>query len=246
MRRRHALRTGLAVAALTGCALAPTTAFAASSPGARAASPAMPSADQCTVVKNSSIGAGTGVRMTMSPQGPSVVFLDAGSDSPITRFGTLDRSRPALPQDAGIDEEILNPYGSTPQLLTKTQGGNDGQYGLIDFPRLPKGCSVDKATVIKQCTVVKHEDVGAGTEARMAMSPQGPSVDFYDWVDGSRITRLGTLDRARPKLPDSVGIYEEIVEPNSWAPQLKSKTQGGSTGYAFHDFGKMPKGCPLY
>ncbi|MGW1196589.1 hypothetical protein ACWD4B_12180 [Streptomyces sp. NPDC002536] len=242
--RRRALRVGLA-AALAGTALAPTAAFAADSHGTRTASSAVPSADQCTVVKNGSVGAGTGIRMTMSPQGPSVTFLDP-VDGPITRFGTLDRSRPALPQDAGIDEEILNPYGSTPQLLTKTQGGLDGQYGLVDFPRLPKGCSVDKATVIKQCTVIKHQDIGAGTEARMSMSPQGPSVDFYDWSDGSRITRAGTLDRARPKLPDSAGIYEEIVEPASWTPQLKSRTEGGPTGYAFLDFAKMPKGCPLY
>ncbi|MFF4410548.1 hypothetical protein ACFY2W_28360 [Streptomyces sp. NPDC001262] len=245
MRRSHTLRTGLAVVAFAGSALAPTTAFAAASHGARAASPATPSADQCTVVKKGNVGAGLGIRMTMSPQGPSVDFIDVDG-SRIAKLGTLDRSRPALPQDAGIDEEILNPYGSTPQLLTKTDGGNDGLYGLVDFPRLPKGCSVDKATVIKQCTVVKHEDIGAGTEARMTMSPQGPSVDFYDWADGSRIAELGTLDRARPKLPDSAGIYEEIVQPNSWAPQLKSKTQGGPIGYAFLDFGKMPKGCPLH
>lgn len=204
----------------------------------------MPSADQCTVVKNGTVGAGLGIRMTMSPQGPSVVFLDP-DDGPVAKLGTLDRSRPALPQDAGIDEEILNPYGSTPQLLTKTEGGNDGLYGLVDFPRMPKGCSVDKALVVKQCTVVERQDIGAGTEARMTMSPKGPSVEFYDWADGSRITRLGTLDRAHPKLPDSAGIYAEIVGPDSWTPRLKSKTQGGSTGYAFFDFTKMPKGCPL-
>ncbi|GAA2725431.1 MULTISPECIES: hypothetical protein [Streptomyces] len=242
---RSALRAGLAVAALAGCVLAPTAAFAVASDGARIVSPATASADQCTVVKNGSIGAGIGIRMTMSPQGPSVTFLDPADDSPITRWGTLDRSRPALPQGAGIEEEILNPYGSTPQLLTKTDGGMDGLYGLVDFPRLPKGCSVDRATVVKQCTVVERQDIGAGTEARMTMSPQGPSVDFYDG-DGSRITRLGTLDRARPKLPESAGIYEEIVGPNSWTPQLKSKTQGGPTGYAFFDFAKMPKGCPLH
>ncbi|MFD8993434.1 hypothetical protein [Streptomyces abikoensis] len=242
--RRRALRTGLAVAALAGSALAPTAAFAAGSHGTRTASSADPSTARCTVVKEDSIGAGTGVRMTMSPQGPSVVFLDP-VDGPITGLGTLDRSRPALPQDAGIDVEILNPYGSTPQLLAKTNGGNDGLYGLVDFPRMPKGCSVDKALVIKQCTVVKSQDIGAGTEARMTTSPQGPSVDFYDWADGTRISRLGTLDRAHPKLPDSAGIYEEIVEPNSWNPRLKSKTEGGRTEYAFFDFAKMPKGCPL-
>ncbi|MFF4160443.1 hypothetical protein [Streptomyces sp. NPDC001678] len=243
--RRHALRTGLAVAVLAGTALAPTAAFAAGPHSTGTASPADPSTARCTVVKNDHVGAGLGIRMTMSPQGPSVTFLDP-VDGPVASLGTLDRSRPALPQGAGIDEEILNPYGSTPQLLTKTDGGNDGLYGIVNFPRMPQGCSVDKALVIKQCTVVKSQDIGAGTEARMTISPKGPSVDFYDWADGSRIADLGTLDRARPKLPDSAGIYEEIVDPNGWTPRLKSKTEGGRTDYAFFDFAKMPKGCPLH
>ncbi|MEU1778022.1 hypothetical protein ABZ545_00880 [Streptomyces abikoensis] len=243
--RRRALRTGLAVAVLAGSALAPTAAFAAGSHSARTASSADPSTARCTVVKEDSVGAGTGIRMTMSPQGPSVTFFDEGDRSPITRLGTLDRSRPALPQSAGIEEEILSPYGSAPQLLTKTQGGA-AQYDLVAFPRMPKGCSVDKALVIEQCTVVKRQDIGAGTEARMTTSPNGPSVEFYDWADSSRITRLGTLDRAHPKLPDSAGIYEEIEGPESWTPRLKSKTEGGSIGYVFFDFAKMPKGCPLH
>ncbi|MEU1076100.1 MULTISPECIES: hypothetical protein [unclassified Streptomyces] len=242
---RYALRAGLAVTALAGSALLPTAAFAATAHGPRTAS-AAPSAAQCTVTTTDSIGAGTNVRLTMSLQGPSVTFHDAADGTQITRFGTLNRARPALPQSAGIEEEILNPYGSTPQLLTKTQGGRDGDYGLLSFPRLPNGCSLDEALVVKQCTVLQHEDIGAGTEARMTMSPKGPSVTFHDEADGTQITRFGTLNRARPALPQSAGIYAEILQPSGWAPQLKTKTQGGDTGYAFTDFGKMPKGCPLY
>ncbi|MFK8907263.1 hypothetical protein [Streptomyces sp. YS-3] len=242
---RYALRAGLAVTALAGSALLPTTAYAASSHGARSASSAAPSAAQCTVVKTDSIGAGTDARMTMSPQGPSVVFLDQADGTQIKEFGTLDRSRPALPESAGIEEEILNPYGSKPQLLTKTQGGRDGESGLLSFPRLPKGCSLDEGLVIKECTVVQHEDIGAGTEARMTMSPNGPSVRFYDWGDGTQIVRWGTLDRTRPKLPESAGIYAEILQPAGRSPQLKVKTQGGNIEYGYTDFAKMPKGCPL-
>ncbi|WP_406340514.1 hypothetical protein [Streptomyces sp. NBC_00648] len=242
---RYTLRTGLAVATLAGSVLVPTAAFAGTSHGARSASAAT-AADQCTVVKSDGVGAGLGVRMTMSPQGPSAVFFDEADGSEVKRFGTLDRSHPALARDAGIEVEILNPYGSTPQLLAKTNGGRDGYYGIQNFPKLPKGCSLDEGTVVKQCTVSHQDGIGAGLDARLTMSPKGPSVTFIDEADGSQVTRLGTLNRSHPKLPASAGIYAEIVQPSSWDPQLKSKTQGGPTEYAFTDFPKLPKGCPLY
>ncbi|GGP88114.1 hypothetical protein [Streptomyces melanogenes] len=238
---RYTLRTGLAVATLAGSVIIPSAAFAATSHGARTAS----AADQCTVVKTDGFGAGLGIRMTMSPQGPSVAFFDEADGSPVTGLGPLNRSHPALGRDAGIEAEILNPYGSTPQLLAKTNGGRSGYYNIQNFPTLPKGCSLDEGTVIKQCTVSHQDGIGAGLDARLTMSPKGPSVTFIDEADGSQVTRLGTLNRSRPKLPDSAGIYAEIVQPTSWDPQLKSKTQGGSTPYAFTSFPKLPKGCPL-
>ncbi|WP_329403883.1 hypothetical protein [Streptomyces melanogenes] len=242
---RYAFRTGLAAATLVGSVIVPSVAFASTSHGARSASDAT-AADRCTVVKRGGIGAGLDVRLTMSPKGPSVVFVDEADGSQVKDLGTLNRSHPALARSAGIDVEILNAYGSTPQLLAKTNGGTSGYYEIQNFPTLPKGCSLDEGTVVKQCTVSQQDGIGAGLDARLTMSPKGPSVVFVDEADGSQVKRLGTLNRSRPKLPASAGIYAEIVQPSSWEPQLKSKTQGGTTRYAFTDFPKLPKGCPLY
>ncbi|MFF4160634.1 hypothetical protein [Streptomyces sp. NPDC001678] len=129
----------MAVAVLAGSALAPTAAFAAGSHGARTASPADPSADQCTVVKNDHVGAGTGIRMTMSPQGPSVEFYDWADGSRITRLGTLDRVHPKLPDSAGIYEEIVGAH----QLEPSTEVEDRGWSRWVRVPRrakMPKGC----------------------------------------------------------------------------------------------------------
>ncbi|WP_328925384.1 hypothetical protein OG429_12515 [Streptomyces sp. NBC_00190] len=100
------------------------------------------------------------------------------------------------------------------------------------------------STTADHCTVTAVNDIGAGTSARMTMSPKGPSVTFEDGP-GDPIKRLGTLDRAHPKLPASAGIYAEILNPYSATPKLKTKTQGGSTGYGTQDFPALPKGCTL-
>ncbi len=95
-----------------------------------------------------------------------------------------------------------------------------------------------------RCTVTVLNGIGAGTGARMTMSPKGPSVTFEDAGEpGVPIKRLGTLDRARPKLPESAGIYAEILSPSGTAPKLKTKTEGGGAGYATHSFPALPKGC---
>lgn len=77
----------------------------------------------CTVTRRENIGAGTLAVLSIGTQGPSVTF-EAGDHTPVKGLGKLDRRHPKLPGSAGIYAEILNPYGSAPQLKTRTQGGD--------------------------------------------------------------------------------------------------------------------------
>ncbi|MEU5221027.1 hypothetical protein AB0G79_33170 [Streptomyces sp. NPDC020807] len=100
--------------------------------------------DQCTVTTTVSIGAGTEAELTMSPNGPTATFHDAGDDTPV--FSKLDRKHPALPKDAGIIARIDNPFGATPTLYTKVEGGVGSKGGSQAFPKLPKGCTLNPVT----------------------------------------------------------------------------------------------------
>ncbi|WP_438292064.1 hypothetical protein [Streptomyces sp. HUAS TT7] len=129
--------------------------------------PSEPVAAQgCTVTQRKNIGAGTLAVLTMGTKGPSVTFED-GDRTPVKGLGKLDRQHPELPVSAGIYAEILNPYGSAPQLKTRTQGG-DAPYGYATFPKLPKGCTLDgtstPVTNGGQTTVVPKGAVAAGAE----------------------------------------------------------------------------------
>ncbi|MFE9039426.1 hypothetical protein ACFY9F_25840 [Streptomyces sp. NPDC012421] len=93
------------------------------------------------------------------------------------------------------------------------------------------------------CTVVRFVDIGAGTEAKLIMSPKGPKAKLITIAEGQLIA---VLDRARPSLPKDAGIVARIVDAHSATPSLYTKTEGGgATGGGTHAFPKLPKGCVL-
>lgn len=162
--RRSPLGAAVAAAAVAGAFLGPAVAFAA--PAAAAAT----AADRCTVTVQDSIGAGIGVSMTMGPKGPSVTFAD-GPGTPLDDLGTLNRKRPKLPASAGIHAEILSPYGPTPKLRAKTQGGGAG-YGVLSFPELPGGCVLEGSGATAKPNA-KPTPPATGT-GQTAVVPKGP------------------------------------------------------------------------
>ncbi|MFF9148847.1 hypothetical protein ACF1BN_28725 [Streptomyces sp. NPDC014861] len=115
---------------------------------------------ECTVTRFVDIGAGTGAKLIMSPEGPKAKLITAGDDKLIA---VLDRARPSLPKDAGIIARIVDAHSATPSLYTKTQGG-DTKGGTHAFPKLPKGCALNAAPAAQ----------GGGTSARgEGATPQG-------------------------------------------------------------------------
>lgn len=92
----------------------------------------------CTVTRVQNIGAGTSALMTISENGPSVLFQAAGEKDVLPGL-SLSRTHPKL-VGAGFTAEILRPDSSRPQLLSNMEGGGH-KASVHDFPRLPKGCS---------------------------------------------------------------------------------------------------------
>ncbi|MFI1980042.1 hypothetical protein [Streptomyces wedmorensis] len=95
----------------------------------------------------------------------------------------------------------------------------------------------------EQCTVVTTVGIGAGSEAELTMSPNGPKAELQDIGSGKV---FATLDRNHPSLPQSAGIVARIDNPFSATPSLYTKVEGGvgSKGGS-HAFPKLPKGCAL-
>ncbi|MFF1507568.1 hypothetical protein [Streptomyces sp. NPDC058326] len=104
----------------------------------------------CTIARTVDIGAGTGAKLIMSPQGPKAKLITAGDNKLIA---TLDRAHPSLPKSAGILARIVNPYAATPSLHTKVEGGT-AKGSTHAFPKLPKGCEL---------VPVKGSTVNSGT-----------------------------------------------------------------------------------
>ncbi|MFD8014683.1 hypothetical protein ACFV5C_31050, partial [Streptomyces sp. NPDC059762] len=92
------------------------------------------------------------------------------------------------------------------------------------------------------CTVTRWVDIGAGTEAKLIMSPKGPKAKLITIGDDKL---LAVLDRAHPSLPKSAGIVARIVDAHSATPSLYTKTQGGGVKGFTAAFPKLPKGCKL-
>ncbi|MEU9475595.1 hypothetical protein [Streptomyces sp. NPDC048191] len=90
-----------------------------------------PDARGCTLVQESSIGAGTVAVLSNGPRGPEAFFKNAGDGTRVA--GVVDRAHPALPESAGFVARIVNPYGPNPELLTTMEGGGH-PAGTTDFP----------------------------------------------------------------------------------------------------------------
>ncbi|MFF2775636.1 hypothetical protein ACFVU3_12075 [Streptomyces sp. NPDC058052] len=93
-----------------------------------------------------------------------------------------------------------------------------------------------------ECTVTRFVDIGAGTGAKLIMSPKGPKAKLITAGDDKVIA---VLDRAHPSLPKDAGIIARIVDAHSTTPSLYTKTQGGDAKGGTHAFPKLPKGCEL-
>ncbi|MEU3693453.1 hypothetical protein [Streptomyces narbonensis] len=93
------------------------------------------------------------------------------------------------------------------------------------------------------CTIRTSVGIGAGTEAELTMSPNGPKAVLRDMGSDKQVYRA--LDRTYPSLPKSAGIVARIDNPFSATPTLYTKVEGGTAKGATHAFPAMPKGCKL-
>ncbi|MFF8593985.1 hypothetical protein ACF061_21570 [Streptomyces sp. NPDC015220] len=94
-----------------------------------------PDARGCTIVTETSIGAGSIAVLSNGPTGPRAFFKDAGDG---TRFGgVVDRAHPALPESAGFVARITDPNGPAPKLVTNMEGGGH-PASTTPFPK--PGC----------------------------------------------------------------------------------------------------------
>ncbi|MFD4372315.1 hypothetical protein [Streptomyces sp. NPDC058486] len=98
-------------------------------------------------------------------------------------------------------------------------------------------------TRVDDCTTVTTVGIGAGTEAELTMSPEGPKAVLRDLGSGEQVFR--TLDRTHPSLPESAGIVARIDHPFSATPSLYTKVEGGTAKGGTHAFPALPKGCEL-
>ncbi|MFF3977500.1 hypothetical protein [Streptomyces sp. NPDC001828] len=262
---RTPLRAAIAVAALAGALLTPAAAFAATP--AQTTVTAGASADRYDgekVLVHKDAGHGVIAVLRNGAEGPEAWLRAVGPNwKPgdawaVKVIAAVNRQTPdytAKEYLPGLKAQLLKADTTTPVLRITAPDGTVTTYAL------PKGAATKPApkptgtpstkpvvrpagTTANGCTVTRRENIGAGTDAILTMGTKGPSVTFGD-ADGSPAPRLGTLDRRHPKLPESAGIYAEILNSYGSAPQLKFKTQGGNTSYGYRSFPKLPKGCAV-
>ncbi|MFJ3304566.1 hypothetical protein ACIPSA_15860 [Streptomyces sp. NPDC086549] len=90
-----------------------------------------PDARGCTIIDETSIGAGTVAVLSNGPKGPSAFFKNEGDGTRVG--GVVDRAHPELPKSAGFLASIIDPNGSAPKLLTNLEGGGH-PAGTTPFP----------------------------------------------------------------------------------------------------------------
>ncbi|MFE3183764.1 hypothetical protein ACFXKR_23300 [Streptomyces violascens] len=260
---RTSLRAAIATVALAGAFLAPAAAFAATSaPAAASASSAdRYDGEKVLVYKDASHGVLAVLRN--GAEGPEAWLRAAGpnwkpGDAWAFRVvGAVTRQEPSVTVTEfvpGLKAQLLKADTATPVLRITAPDGSVKTYALPQGTAAkpsPKPSGKPSAKPkpsepvdTKGCTVTRRENIGAGMLAVLTMGTKGPSVTF-EAGDHAPVTGLGKLDRRRPKLPVSAGIYAEILNPYGSAPQLKAKTQGGDDTYGYAAFPKLPKGCTL-
>ncbi|MET9359852.1 hypothetical protein ABZX93_02910 [Streptomyces sp. NPDC006632] len=263
---RTPLRAAIAVAALAGALLTPTAAFAATSAPTTVSAAAQSANDRydgekVLVYKDAEHGVLAVLRN--GAEGPEAWFRAVGPNwKPgdvwaVKVIAAVDRAEPVATAHeyvTGLKAQLIDAASATPSVKVTSPDGTVTTYAL------PKGKPAAKPTakptakpsapaagavLTTGCTVTQSRSIGAGTDAVMTMSTDGPKVTFADGP-GTPVPSLGTLDRKHPKLPASAGIYAEILNPYGTAPQLKSKVEGGAgSSYAIQSFPKLPKGCEL-
>ncbi|MGW2859767.1 hypothetical protein [Streptomyces sp. NPDC001205] len=258
-RRRAALRAAVATAALAGALLTPAAAFAATPAQAPAAATATkPTGDRYDgekVLVHKDATHGVLAVLRNGPEGPEAWFRAVGPDwKPgdvwaVRVIAGVSRSQPtdsAKEYVVGLKAQLLDASSATPRVKVTSPDGTSRTYDLPQGkPAAKPGTPGATGVSAKDCTVTQSVSIGAGTAAVLTMSPNGPTATFQDGP-GNPVPSLGKLDRKHPKLPESAGIYAEILNPYGTAPQLKSKVEGGvGSRYAFQDFPKLPKGCKL-
>ncbi len=167
-----------------------------------------------------------GLRLAEGGEGRGVLYVNG--DRAAWTFG---KAVVVLERDGGFAAYIP---GSAKQAAPQPYGmggGGQGQERPVDTD----------PDALGPCTVTTFADIGAGTEAKLIMSPKGPKAKLITAGDDKVV---GVLDRAHPSLPASAGIVARIVDAYGAAPKLYTKTQGGVTG-STHAFPKLPKGCVL-
>uniref|UniRef100_A0AAU2JQK6 Gram-positive cocci surface proteins LPxTG domain-containing protein n=1 Tax=Streptomyces sp. NBC_00049 TaxID=2903617 RepID=A0AAU2JQK6_9ACTN len=228
---RTAVRTAIATAVLAGALLAPAgAAFAAAPQGAVAASSSVPDRQAGTPV---SIDKGVVAVLRNKSEGPEAwiraVSADwkPGDDYSGKVLAVLDNEHRSATVGA---LKLALVEGGTVHIedLVVTKDGKSTSY------RLPKGQGPEcmSEAVVQQ--------LGAGVEAQLTMSPGGPTAELRS---AGAEEAWKTLNRADPSLPASDGIIARILNASSAEPVFEWKTQGGGMPFGHANFPKLPKGC---
>ncbi|MEU3605870.1 hypothetical protein AB0E83_10500, partial [Streptomyces sp. NPDC035033] len=167
-----------------------------------------------------------GLQLIENDKGRGFTYLDG--DRAVWTYG---RAVVVLERDGGFAAYIP---GSAKQAAPQPYGMGGGGQGE------PTPVDTDP-DALGACTVTRFVDIGAGTGAKLIMSPKGPKAKLITAGDNKVI---GVLDRARPSLPKDAGIVARIVDAHTATPSLYAKTQGGTKG-STHAFPKLPRSCAL-
>lgn len=229
---RTAARTSLLTVALAGALLAPAAgaAYAAAPQAAPAASVSGNDRYTGTPVH---IGEGLVAVLRYKAEGPEAWIRSVPRDwKPGDSYmgevlATLDHEHRSGTVGA-LKLELVAGGTEHIQTLVVTKDGKSTSY------RLPKGQG-------SECQTGPVEvSLGAGLEAQLLMSPNGPEASL---LTAGKAGTWKSLNRANPSLPEDAGVIVRILNANSAAPVLEWKVQGGDMPFGHEAFPKLRTGC---
>ncbi|MEV0412068.1 hypothetical protein AB0I68_15030 [Streptomyces sp. NPDC050448] len=230
---RSALRTSIVTAALAGALLAPAaTALAATAPQSATTVTAAVSANDRYAGEPVYVGNGMVAVLRNEAEGPEAWIRYVGDqwkpgDNYMVHVVALVSRQQTSAEAHGASFELTKAQTASPVLVVTTKG-------------VAKSYPLPKGKTGQVCSAEKTQSIGAGMNAKLSMSPDGPRAEI--WAAGED-TAFRILDRGFPALPESAGILARIVNPSGAAPVFEYKTQGGDTTLGRTSFPALPKGC---
>ncbi|WP_327285064.1 hypothetical protein [Streptomyces sp. NBC_01205] len=234
---RSALRASIVTAALAGALLAPAaTALAATAPQPVPSTKAAASSGDNGRYEGRPVYVGNGMVAVLrnAAEGPEAWIRYVGDqwkpgDNYMVRVVALVTRQQTTASAHGASFKLTKAETAAPVLVVTTDG-------------VAKSYPLPEGKTGQVCSAEKTQNIGAGMNAKLFMSPDGPRAEV--WVAGED-TAWRTLDRSFPALPESAGIIARIVNPSGAKPGFEWKTQGGGTPLGRTSFPALPKGCKL-